>query len=67
MSLKHKGGAAMTEQELKQMASYITYQLYKDFGSEKGYLFGLKPDDRSAVEVIIYLALKYLQESKTQT
>lgn len=54
----------MIDQKLKQMASYITYQLYKDFGSEKGYLFGLKPDDRSAVEVIVFLTLKYLQDAK---
>lgn len=56
----------MKEAELRNMAEYITHCIYRDFASSSGYLFGLEPDARSVVKVIVYQTLRYLNEQKEE-
>ena len=56
----------MKEAALKNMAEYITQCIYRDFASSSGYLFGLEPDARSVVKIIVYQTLRYLYEQEEE-
>jgi len=47
------------EMDDKREVERITDELYKSYGSDTGYLFGIKPDQRFIVQTIIKFTLEY--------
>jgi len=49
---------------ISEEALRITDRIYKDYGSSTGYLFGLLPDKRHVVEVVVQAAINYLKDEQ---
>jgi hypothetical protein len=46
-------------------AKKLTDRLYKSYGSGSGYLFGILPNYRSAVEAIVQVTMEMVQDPET--
>lgn len=57
MSAGNERGFIAFQEEKKR----LTDRLYRAFGSSTGYLFGLAPTDRAAVEAIVGVIIQYKQ------
>lgn len=50
----------------KEKAKEITDNIYQRYGSGTGYLFGIFPKHRGAVEVIVELTIEILNREKVK-
>lgn len=49
---------------ISDKAKELTECIYKGYGSETGYLFGIPPDKREAVEAIVQCTLDHKEIEK---
>jgi len=47
----------MTGEKIKKLAKEVTGIIYRAYGSDTGYLFGIEPQHRREVEIIVRIAL----------
>jgi len=51
---------------ISDRAREITHEIYCAYGSGTGYLFGIEPDKRRAVEAIVQKVLDYEHDAREQ-
>ena len=44
---------------ITEIAKHVTELIYKGYGSDTGYLFGLEPDKKPVVEAIVQCTLYF--------
>jgi len=49
----------MKDQELKQCAKEITDEIYTNYGTDTGVLFGIPSKEHDTISVIVSLAIEY--------
>ncbi len=51
----------MVSEKNRERAKGITENIYKAYGSHSGFLFGIPPQFREAVEVVVAVVLDFLE------